>query len=310
MLINSYWVRVQWAATFCGGLAILLHSPATARCDDPFYMKAEDVLKNWSEKTGGKAREKIKNRVMNGTTEVPLLHIKGPVTVYASAPANKYEVWELSAGHAFERGCNGVYAWNVSGNNEPTALTGPQKAVALREAVFNLELCWQEHYRSVETTAIKRLKRLAIGDELATERTCFELKMTPRDEGADPEMWYIDTENFQRLATITKVKVGDNVLDRTTLYADYRPVDGVLEPFLICEQIDVQRQIVVFKSIQHNVRMSKYRFEVPESVKAKPKDDTSDKGGATSATAAKPAGEKPAPTGQTPGDKPNEQRGG
>jgi len=229
-------------------------------------MKAEEVLKNWSDKTGGKARTKVRNRVLNGIVEIPLLHIRGPITVYAAAPGNRYEVWELSAGQGFERGCDGMHAWNVRNPGGAQLIPEASRSAVLREAAFNLELCWQDHFKSVETVAVRTAKRLAVGNQPETERPCFELKMTPKD-GGDPELWYIDTENFQRMATITKLREGDQVMDRITLYADYRPVNDVLEPFIVHEQVGVQRQLIRYTSIQHNVRMSKYRFEMPEEIR-------------------------------------------
>lgn len=230
-------------------------------------MKAEDVLAKWTEKTGGEAWKKIHNRVMNGTIEIPLQHLKGPLTSYAAAPGSKFEIWEPSRGQAIERCSDGVNAWETKPGSAPQLLTGKPKSAALLEAAFNVESCWPKLYSKVETKAIRSVKRLQVGDEPATQRSCYEIEMTPSDPACNREIWYIDTENFQRIGSICEVMGPTGPVKRMRLYADFRVVNDVLVPFVVCEQVDILKQFVYFKSIQHNVRMSTFRFEPPDAVK-------------------------------------------
>jgi hypothetical protein len=275
-------------------------------------MKAEAVLDNWADKTGGKARQKVRNRVLNGHAEIPLLHLKGPVTTYAAAPGSRFQVWEPTPGQAFERGCDGTNAWRTNPNAEAQLLTGKPRAAEILEAAFNIELCWREFYSKAETMAIRNVKRLPVADQPEMQRPCYEMKMTPKDPECEPELWYIDTENFQRVAFVGKVKVGDALIDHTMLFADFRLVNDVLEPFLVCEQIDVQKQFITYKSIQHNVRLSKYRFELPEAAKAQL--TKAEKSGPASVTTTQPVepADKPASsdtpaTAEPPQKKPGEK---
>lgn len=230
-------------------------------------MKAENVLANWTQKTGGDAWKAVRNRVLNGTVEIPLLHIKGPITTYAAAPNLKFEVWEPSPGQAIERGCNGAVAWETRPGQAARVYAGKERSTAILDAVFNIELHWQELFDKAETLAIRSVTYLAVGDQPETKRPCYELKMTPKDPDGEPETWYIDTENFQRIGTVGTVMSPTGPVKRQRLFADYRLVNDVLVPFIVCEQVDIQTQFIYYKSIQQNVRMSTRRFELPEAVK-------------------------------------------
>jgi len=275
-----------------------------APADERSLMKAEEVLAKWTEKTGGDAWKKIRNRVMNGTIEFRLLHLKGPITSYAAAPGSRLVVWEPSPGQANERGCDGVVAWESKPESPAQVLVGKPRSLALLEATFNEELCWPDLYSKVETKAIRSVKRLGVGDQPETQRPCYEIEMTPRDPECNRELWYIDTENYQRIGSVGEVMGPTGMVKRMRLYADYRPVDDVLVPFLVCEQVDIQKQFIFYKSIQHNVRMSKYRFDLPESVKKQLTEGGSATG--TSAPTSRPvdAAKDPAPSDPQPNASP------
>lgn len=294
----------------CSAFVLLSISPLLAHialAEDRTLMKAEDVLAKWTERTGGDAWKKIQNRVMNGTFEIPLRHLKGPITTYAAAPRNKLEVWEPSPGQAHERGCDGVVAWESTAGSPAQMLAGKPKSVALLDAAFNEEVCWPDLYSKAETKAIRSVKRLGVGDQPETQRPCYEIEMTPRDPECNRELWYIDTENFQRIGSVGEVMGPTGKVKRMRLYADYRFVNDVLVPFLVCEQVDIQKQFIFYKSIQHNVRMSKYRFDLPESVKKQVSEGG--KSSITSAPSTRPAdaAKDPAPADPQPNPTPRSE---
>ncbi len=264
-------------------------------------MKAEDVLANWTQKTGGEAWKKLRNRVMNGTVEIPLLHVKGPITTYSASPGNRREVWEFVPGQASERGCVGKVAWEMADNQKTQVMVGKARSTAILDATFDMELRWQELFSKVETLAIRQVTQFAVGDEPVTKRPCFELRMTPKDPECEPELWYIDTENYQRIGTVSEIMSPTGLIKRQRLFADYRLVNDVLMPFLVCEQVDIQKQIIEYKSIQHNVWMSKSRFELPEGVTKQIADPA--KSPATSAPTTQPAAA--ADNAKLPADQPN-----
>lgn len=246
-------------------ISFLIALPAPAQQKN--LMKAEDVLAKWTEKTGGEAWKKLRNRVMYGTIEIRLLHVKGPVTSYSASPGSRLDVWEFVPGQAFERGCDGSVAWELAPESKTQVMVGSARATAILDATFDMELRWQELYSKVETVAIRQVTHLAVGNEPETKRPCYEVRMTPKNPECQPELWYIDTENFQRIGAISKIMSPTGLINRQRLFADYRMVNDVLVPFVVCEQVDIQKQVIEYKSIQHNVRMSKSRFDLPEAVK-------------------------------------------
>ncbi len=264
---NRFPPRLMLRLVICGASVALSMTASVGRAQQTKLMKAEEVLNKWTEKTGGEAWKKLHNRVMNGTMEIPLLHLKGPITSYAASPGSKYEVWEPVPGQPSERGCSGAIAWETVPGSGTRILLGNAKATAILDAAFIIELRWRELFSKVETTGLKSVKTLPVGDQPGVKRLCYEVKMTPKDPDCEPEKWYIDNENFQRIGTVGRVMADAKLVDRTRLFADYRPVNDVLEPFVVCEQVDIQKRFVFYKSVQHNVRMSKYRFELPEAIK-------------------------------------------
>jgi len=245
--------------------------PPAASVPPTNLMPAEQVLEQWAAKTGGKAWDKIKNRVANGTVEIGLLRLSGPSTVYMSEPHFKYEVWEPKDGGVFERGCDGKTVWNMTTKGGPVVLGAEDRAAGLRESTLRPQIHWKTMFEKVETVA----------EEVFANRPCYRLLMTPAKGEGEPETWYFDRENFHRVQVAAFIKLGDKKFIRRTYYDDFRPVNDVLVPFSVIERICVpdkddstkervmQQQVASYTSIQHNVRMAPSRFDLPAEVVAK-----------------------------------------
>ncbi len=72
--------------------ALTAPGPPRASADEPLPPKAEEVLDQYVEATGGKAAyEKIKNRVSKGTMEVTGAGLKGDIRETSAAPAKSVQ---------------------------------------------------------------------------------------------------------------------------------------------------------------------------------------------------------------------------
>ena len=290
---GALWPPVACFWCICCLSPALASDPPVAPADPAKLMPAEQVLEHWAAKTGGKAWDGIRNRVANGTVEIGVLRLAGPVTVYLAEPHFKYEVWEPKDGGIFERGSDGKIAWNMSPRGGSVILQGEDRAAGLREATLRPQIHWKTLFEKVETVA----------EEVIGNRPCYRLVLTPPKGDGDPEVWYIDRENYQRKEVVGFIKVGDKRLLRRTFFDDYRPVNDVLVPYVVVERICgpdkndptrervLQEQTTIYSSIQHNVRMAKSRFDLPAEIIAKMNAPTS--GPADTGDAKTAAGKEP-----------------
>ena len=113
--------------------------------------KGETLLDKYITVTGGKeAYEKCKNRLTKGTMEIVGAGIKGEVTIYQARPNKMYLEVNFQGLGKVEQGTDGQTVWERSAITGPRVLQGEEKAMRLREALFNEEADWRTLYKKVE----------------------------------------------------------------------------------------------------------------------------------------------------------------
>lgn len=223
----------------------------------PGLPPAEVILDRYLEATGMKAvGAQIHNRVSRGTLELGGLGLKGSITIYAAAPNKTYSVAELGGIGKMEEGTQGQVAWRLSALQGPQLLEGPEKDFTLHAATFNRELRWRECFKKAE----------CVGVETLEGRPCYKLVLTPTE--GPLETWYLDQET----ALLTKIEVvlpsAMGNLPTSTLFSDYREVDGLRLAFQSRIQVLMQELITKTESIEHNVELPADRFDPPAEIRA------------------------------------------
>jgi hypothetical protein len=244
--------------------------------------KAEEILDKYVEATGGQAAyDKLNNRMSKGTFELPALGIKGNLTIYAARPNKVYTLAESDASGKIEEGTDGHVAWELQMTTGPRVKEGEERALVMREATFDSATQWRKLYKKVE----------CVGLEPVDGQPCYKVILTPA-EGAPVTRFYDQKSGLLAKAEMN-VTIPMGTIPVESYISDYKPVDGVLFPHKVrVLAVGIERFITI-NSIEHNVKMPKDRFKLPEEVQALVEKKASEPPEATGQD--KPAGEPKKP---------------
>jgi zinc protease len=218
----------------------------------PDLPTADTVLNQYIEATGGKAAyEKLKNRVLTGTIELPAANIKGTIKI-TQAPPNKMSViTELGPVGMSKRVTDGKTAWEVSTVAGDRELDGEEKETFLRDAHFFKELLWKDLYAKVE----------CVGIEDVDNKPAYKVVLTPK-VGKPGTEYYDKTSHLLVKQTSTVASPnGDVVVE--AFPSDYKTVDGIMIPHTATQKILTQEIVVKMKEIKHNVDLPDDAFKRP-----------------------------------------------
>lgn len=250
---------IGWWAMGLVAVLCLLAAPSVswAEDDDSKLPPAEKILDKTIEAQGGKAAfEKLNTRVASGTIEALGQGIKGSFTEYAAKPNNIRVVVEWQSLGKEEHGCDGELCWSNSEMMGPRVLTGKERAAFLRDATFNAGLKWRELYEKVET----------VGKGSVEGRSCYKVKLTPAD--GNPITLYFERKTGLpiRMETVQDTPMGP--MPMVSMIENYKEVDGIKLPFKMTQEVgSMQKLVIEYKKIEHNVDVSSDRFDAPEVVK-------------------------------------------
>jgi len=217
----------------------------------------EAILDKYIEVTGGKAAyEKVRTQVSNAVMEFTGKGVRANVTMYHAEPAKSYTVIDIEGIGKMEDGTDGAVAWERSALKGPRIKTGEEKAVSLRGASLGHDVHWRDFFRKVECTGIEPIDG----------HVAYRVVLTPKE--GQPETRYYDKASSLLVRTNMIVKTEMGEIPAETMVADYRKVDGVLQPFVITQKVLGQEFSVTVQSVKNNVEIPKDRFALPEDVKA------------------------------------------
>lgn len=236
--------------------ALLLLPALRARADDPLP-KAEAVLDQYVEATGGKAAyEKIKSRVVRGTVEIAGAGLKGTFKETAAAPDKSVEVTEIPGQIKGNEGTDGRVVWETSDVQGPRVLEGVERETKLREATFNKEVRWREVYPKAECTGV----------EDVAGKPAYRVVLTPKS--GKPITQFYDKASHLLVKQTQTEESPRGVFPVELTVADYRKVDGVLLPHKITAKLLTFEMVMVLTEVKHNVDLPADAFKVPDDVKA------------------------------------------
>jgi zinc protease len=218
----------------------------------PDLPTADTVLSQYVEATGGKAAyEKLKNRVVTGTIEIPAANIKGDTKVMQAAPNKFAMVAELGPAGQVKRVSDGTKVWEVSTVAGEREIDGEEKETFLREADFYKELHWKELYTKIECT----------GTEEVDGKPTYKIVLTPKAGKPITEYYDKASHLLVKETSTTASPMGDVLVEEFP--SDYKPVDGVLIPHKVTQKVLTQEIVVTLKEIKHNVEIPADAFKRP-----------------------------------------------
>jgi len=233
-------------------LIVNLSQPAARGQSKPELPKAETVLSQFVEATGGEAAyKKLKNRVSTGTIEITGANVMGKIKVTQAAPNKVLIVTNLGPVGESKQGSDGKDAWEISTINGERDLNGEEKETFIREADFYKELLWKDLYAKVE----------CVGTEDVEGKAAYKIVLTPKS-GKPTTQFFDKTSHLlvKQVATAT-TPMGDIQVE--VYPSDYKAVDGVQIPFTVTQKVLTQQIVVKLTDIKHNVDLPADTFKRP-----------------------------------------------
>lgn len=223
---------------------------------------ADEIVEKSIAALGGRAAHaKLQSRSATGTIVLatPGGDITGSIDVLSAAPNRtrmliQADLSALGAGPlTVDQRFNGETGYvldSLQGNRE---LTAGQLAGMKNGAFPHPFLDYKA--RGMKVTLGEKEK---VGD-----RAAHVVTFTPADGPATRQ--YIDAETFLPVKMTTKVEIpqlGQEV-EQTTVFSDYKAVDGVMVPFRLASSSSVQNFTVTISKVEHNVKVDEALFSKP-----------------------------------------------
>jgi hypothetical protein len=236
--------------------AIAICASTTSLAQDVALPDAATILAKHVDVTGGRAAyDKIRNRVMKGTMEMPAQGISLAMTVYIAKPDLSYSLIESDLIGKAEKGTNGGVGWEKSMMAGPRILEGDELALQLQGAKLDMLAYWKENFSSYET----------VGAEDVKGRPCYKVHLTS-NAGIDQTV-YFDQETGLVVKSALEAKTPMGNIPVETYADDYRKVDGLLLAHKgVVSMVGTER--VITMDFEHNVELPDDLFDLPDDIKA------------------------------------------
>jgi outer membrane lipoprotein-sorting protein len=237
--------------------AVLVFVPALVRAQT-----ADEVVEKALTAMGGRAAlGKLTSRSAMGTISIstPMGDITGTVEVYNKAPNKsrsvvKIDLSNLGLGQVLqEQRFDGTIGYAIDSLNGNRDITGDQLE-AMRATTFPSPLLgYKEAGARVDLT----------GKEKVGDKDAYVLRFTPRAGPAS--RIFLDAETYILVKTIITLNIpqlGTDV-EQSSLFSDYRDVDGVKTPFRVQSVNQLQSLTITLTMVENNTT-------IPDSSFAKP----------------------------------------
>jgi len=224
------------------------NTPAAA----PATPTVDQVISHYVDALGGKAAiEKCTTTYSKGTFEVPDFGVSGPFEQYEKAGDKTFMTIDIAGFGTVRRGFDGKTAWADDPQAGLRDLAGDEAAQAKRAAYYNSPLRMKDIYPDL---AVK-------GSDKVNGKDAWVLEGT---NGGSKERMYFDTESGLLVREDGEVTTPDGSKGTSVTYIqDYKPVDGVQEPFTITNSGPQMSFNVKRDSVTHNVAIDDAKFAKP-----------------------------------------------
>lgn len=227
----------------------------------PCYLsaqKADDVIKKYIAFIGGKRNwEKVKTLSTSGKYNYG--GIEFPFTAYAKAP-NLYKFIVPLEGKYYAQAFDGNKGWKIDAfKNEtaPTMLTGKAALSMANEADVELQSAFIDYKRKGYSINLE-------GKDTVDGKNCVGVKLVRPD--GDAETYYFDELTHalvMKIAPSKNTELQGTML--TTLYSDYRDVNGIKIPFRSLSKSNDQLILeVMIEKAEVNVSIDNAEFQPPK----------------------------------------------
>jgi hypothetical protein len=224
----------------------------------PVTPALDDVLGHYVEALGGRAAiEKLTTTTETGTFEIPDFGASGPIVVVSKTGDKTLTTIEIGGFGTVRRGFDGAAGWADDPQGGLRDLTGDELADIRRGATWNLALRLKDVYPGL---AVKGSDKVNGHDAWVLEATINDLK----------HRLYFDAGTALLVRIDEEIKTPDGKGTAVTYFADYKPVDGVQEPFTITESSPQLNFNMKLAEVKHNDPIDDAKFAKPAGDTPKP----------------------------------------
>lgn len=218
---------------------------------------AAEVLEKYIEATGGRsAYAALKTRVTKMKLEFKTMGFTANATYFQARPGKSLLRLVGDPIGTFNEGALDGIAWELSSTGGPRLKVGAERAGALRDAVLDGILQWQNLFEKVEYA----------GSAAIEDRPCHKIVLTPKE--GHPETRYYDRQTYMLVKRECVIEHPMGLLQAELYLSDYRRADGVLLPFQMRSTLAGDERLHTVSNIKHNIDFPDDLFALPDEIKA------------------------------------------
>jgi len=219
--------------------------------------KADTIMDRYVEVTGGKeAYAKRKSETQTGVLEFAAMGIKAKIVRYAAEPDKYMTSMDLPGMGKVDSGVTNGIAWDNSTVLGPRIKDGEEKALAVREAIFNGIVNWRKLYPKTETTGVESVN----GED------CYKVLATPAEGRAQTMFFSKETGLLVKVTMTAVTQMGEVPVEM--YYTSYKTADGVRYPSSFSQKAAGQEFTVTIESVTVNEDIPAEKFALPAEIQA------------------------------------------
>lgn len=247
---------------------------------------AQQVILRALEAAGGKAAfDALSTRVTTATVTITSstgASFATSMVTTQRAPARMVVITRSEIGGQTRSGTDGRIAWEVGESFPARLLEGTERDAMVRQAMFAAEARPDRFY---DKTELDGVERVGMAD-------CWAVRFTART-GESALHWYAQDSGLLLQARTTIEHAGRGRIESTSLFSDYRVVDGVALPFRVDTTFRglPYTSVTEVERVEHNGPIDEAVLQTPKEIIAllKPPEPA----GATSTTGPVDPGQPP-----------------
>jgi hypothetical protein len=191
-----------------------------------------------------------------GKVEIQAQGISGDIDLWAQAPDRMVVSATIAGIGSIKTGYDGTVGWSTNPMTGPMLLDSLQLRQVQQQADFYGTLYPASMIKAVETVA----------DTTFEGKACYKVKVTTTWDEEYAE--FFEKETGLQIGAVRKQASPQGEIEVVTTASDWRPVDGVLMPFMSVQNIMGMQQIVTtFTSIETKTPPDSV-FALPPEIKA------------------------------------------
>jgi hypothetical protein len=220
------------------------------------FPSAESLIRRCIEKEGGAAAmERSQTAIMTGTVEVIGRNISGAFEI-SQQGEKSYTKLDLPGIGKIEEGFDGTVAWEANLLQGTRLKEGDELEATRRASRISMLGDWKEYYKSATTKA----------EADVNGKPAWQVEMIPT-KGHGAEQFYFDKDSGLLVKMTQTMPTGFGDIPVELTLGDYRPVDGILTPFLMNQSAMGQNMALHIEKVTYNAKIPPATFDLPPAVK-------------------------------------------